>query len=185
MVLGASSYPQTRRHVQFVNEASTGYHSHSHHDSTHAHHTHHSHNSDSSNESFTHNHREVTDGNHDHENHRHNVSTYCIVEFINNKLKNFHYKIKKNCFLAFVDDENSRDKIIFPDDNISRYSDHLTTTNSGPVPVCNNSTYCEDAPYYPEDAIRVALSERTNFRNVLTVDRVSGVCRVIRQINVY
>lgn len=76
---------------------------------------------------------------------------------------------------AFVDDDNSRDKIIFPDDNINRYTE---PPNSGPVPVCTNSTFCEDAPFYPEDAIRVALSERTNVRNVLTVDRVSKSCCV-------
>ncbi|XP_066581468.1 uncharacterized protein [Prorops nasuta] len=79
---------------------------------------------------------------------------------------------QQNHYTPTEDTIQSDGKIFFPDDRPVIQKNPLRQ-----APICKGKTYCEDAPYYPEDVVNTAVRMDSSLPNLATVDITEVVQR--------
>lgn len=64
---------------------------------------------------------------------------------------------------------DSDSRIVFPSDEDTHHNSKKIST----VPVCQGTTFCENAPYYPEDLLNNVINQADEFKYLSGVDVVS------------
>ncbi|XP_033212569.1 uncharacterized protein LOC117170138 isoform X2 [Belonocnema kinseyi] len=71
--------------------------------------------------------------------------------------------------------QDSDSRIVFPSDVDNHHNSKKVST----VPVCQGTTFCENAPYYPDDLLNNVINQADEFKYLSGVDVISNVVQRI------